>query len=215
MCIRDRYQRRVHGHPHPEGVAWNINEFAAHGRFVLPHPLPYHHKPPGLGPPKELHRELSHRMVFIDHRPGFDAGAATLEGGGHPRHDDIRQFAHFQESQQRLLEKPAIRPYTPNPSAFGQQGQGFLQEGHHPAGGAGVAAAQPAMQNEGCLGQYRQERMVALATFAAWIVTLGRAFLRTFPTEYRRIQIQREAPLDAGQQAEHPAPEGTPPCTLR
>src|ERR1017187_4979083 len=42
-------------------------------------------------------------------------------------------------------------------------GQGLLQKRDHPACRARVAAAQPAVQNELGLRQYRQQRMMAVA----------------------------------------------------
>ncbi|HEY9175547.1 MAG TPA: hypothetical protein VI136_24970, partial [Verrucomicrobiae bacterium] len=77
--------------------------------------------------------------------------------------------------QERFFEEATVGAHTPNPQAFGQQRQRLLQAGRHSARGPAVAAAQPAMQDEGRFGQHRQERMMTLTPPAARIVALGRA----------------------------------------
>src|SRR6516162_4845438 len=73
---------------------------------------------------------------------------------------------------------------------FWQQRQGFLQELHHPAGGATVAAAQPAVQQKMRFGQLCHQRMMRRPAVLARVGSAQGTLLVTVALEHRGIQIQ-------------------------
>jgi len=62
------------GHPDPEGVAGQVNEFAPHGRFAFPDGFAHHDEAALCGPAQKLGGELAHGVMFIHGLPVVERG---------------------------------------------------------------------------------------------------------------------------------------------
>jgi hypothetical protein len=130
-------------------------------------------------------------------------------------HDHVAEPPGFQKLHQLLGEKAGIGPHRSQLPARRQERQRLLEELADPTRGTRIAAAQPGVEDARGLGQHRQQRMMAVAPGAVWVVAPGGALLAAAALEDRRIQVQAEALGWRHKVRQKPAPERSPECLDR